>query len=249
MSISIFARLEAVREKRGAVAVALLDPDKKNDNDLLKMVQLINDSDFDVVFVGGSLISDNEFESRIKAISENTDLPVIIFPGSSNQLSKYANAVLFLSLISGRNPQYLIGEHVKSAPVINNLGLEVIPTAYILLDGGVRSSVEVMSNTSPIPMNKKDIILAHALAGEYLGNKVIFLEAGSGAIQHAACDIIRFLFPQLNIPIIVGGGVDTPDAAQKLVSAGTGYIVTSTQIENIPNREPLQAFTNAIHKQ
>ena len=106
MPISIFEKLEAVREKRGAVAVALLDPDKKNDNDLLKMVQLVNDSDFDVVFVGGSLISDNEFESRIKAISENTDLPVIIFPGSSNQLSTHADGVLFLSLISGRNPQY-----------------------------------------------------------------------------------------------------------------------------------------------
>ena len=249
MPISIFERLEAVREKRGAVAVALLDPDKKNDNDLLKMVQLVNDSDFDVVFVGGSLISDNEFESRIKAISENTDLPVIIFPGSSNQLSKHADGVLFLSLISGRNPQYLIGEHVKSAPVIRNIGIEVIPTAYILLDGGVRSSVEVISNTSPIPMNKKDIILAHALAGEYLGNKVIFLEAGSGAKQHAACDIIRFLFHRLNIQIVVGGGVNTPDAAHKLVLAGAGYIVTSTQIENIPKREPLQAFTNAIHKQ
>ena len=180
MPISIFEKLEAVREKRGAVAVALLDPDKKNDNDLLKMVQLVNDSDFDVVFVGGSLISDNEFESRIKAIFENTDLPVIIFPGSSNQLSKHADGVLFLSLISGRNPQYLIGEHVKSAPVIRNLGIEVIPTAYILLDGGVRSSVEVISNTSPIPMNKKDIILAHALAGEYLGNKLIFLDNSGG---------------------------------------------------------------------
>jgi heptaprenylglyceryl phosphate synthase len=98
-------------------------------------------------------------------------------------------------------------------------------------------------------MNKKDIILAHALAGEYLGNKVIFLEAGSGAKQHAACDIIRFLVHRLNIPIVVGGGVNTPDAAHKLVLAGAGYIVTGTQIENIPKREPLQAFTNAIHKQ
>ena len=248
MPISIFEKLEAVREKRGAVAVALLDPDKKNDNDLLKMIQLVNDSDFDVVFVGGSLISDNEFESRIKAIFENTDLPVIIFPGSSSQLSKHADGVLFLSLISGRNPQYLIGEHVKSAPVIRNLGIEVIPTAYILLDGGVRSSVEVISNTSPIPMNKKDIILAHALAGEYLGNKLIFLEAGSGAKQYAACENISFLSSQLNIPIVVGGGVNTPDAAQKLVSSGAGYIVSGTQIEKIPIRGILQTFTNAVHQ-
>ena len=248
MPISIFKILETVREKRGAVAVALLDPDKKNDNDLFKMVKLVNDSDFDVIFVGGSLISDNDFESRIKAITENTDLPVIIFPGSSSQLSKHADGVLFLSLISGRNPQYLIGEHVKSAPVIRNLGIEVIPTAYILLDGGVRSSVEVISNTSPIPMNKKDIILAHALAGEYLGNKLIFLEAGSGAIQYAACETISFLSSQLNIPIVVGGGVNTPDAAQKLVSSGAGYIVSGTQIEKKPLQNILQTFTNAVHQ-
>ena len=248
MSVSIFKKLEEVRNRRGAAAIALLDPDKKNDNNLLEMVQLINECDFDVVFVGGSLISDNEFESRIKTISENTDLPVIIFPGSSNQLSKYANAVLFLSLISGRNPQYLIGEHVKSAPVIHNLGLEVIPTAYILLDGGVRSSVEVMSNTSPIPMNKKDIILAHALAGEYLGNKLIFLEAGSGAKQYAACEIIVSLSSHLNIPIVVGGGINIPEDAHRLVAAGAGYIVTGTQIEEIPPRDTLQRFTKAIHK-
>jgi len=249
MPLSIFEKLETVREKRGAVAIALLDPDKKNDSDLLNMVQLVNDSDFDVVFVGGSLISDNDFESRIKAITENTDLPVIIFPGSSNQISKHADGVLFLSLISGRNPQYLIDEHVKSAPVIRSLGLEVIPTAYILLDGGVRSSVEVISNTSPIPMNKKDIILAHALAGEYLGNKLIFLEAGSGAKHYAACEIISFLSSQLITPIVVGGGVNTPDAAQKLVSSGAGYIVTGTQVEKIPLREEMQIFTKAVHLQ
>ena len=168
--MKIYSKLESIRLKRGAVAIALLDPDAKNDDGLKKMVQLVNDSDFDAIFIGGSLISDNEFESRIKTVKDNTDLPIIIFPGSSNQLSQYADALLFLSLISGRNPQYLIGEHVKSAPVIHKMKLETIPTAYILLDGGVRSSVEIISNTSPIPMNKHDIILAHALAGEYLGN-------------------------------------------------------------------------------
>ena len=167
--MSTFSKLEKIRAVRGAVAIALLDPDKKNDNGLLKMLQLVNESDFDAIFIGGSLISDNEFESRVEEVTNNTDLPVIIFPGSSSQLSQHADAVLFLSLISGRNPQYLIGEHVKSAPIIFNMKLEAIPTAYILLDGGVRSSVEVMSNTSPIPMNKHDIILVHALAGEYLG--------------------------------------------------------------------------------
>ena len=245
--MKIYWKLEEIRTERGAVAIALLDPDAKNDNGLKKMVKLVNDSDFDAIFIGGSLISDNEFESRIKIVKQNTDLPIIIFPGSSNQLSQYADAVLFLSLISGRNPQYLIGEQVKSAPVIHNMGLETIPTAYILLDGGVRSSVEIMSNTSPIPMNKHDIILAHALAGEYLGNKLIFLEAGSGAKEHAACQIISILSKEIQIPIIVGGGVNSPESAKTLVTSGAGYIVTGTQIEKLPTSKTLLDFTLAVH--
>ena len=246
--MKIYSKLELIRLKRGAVAIALLDPDAKNDDGLKKMVQLVNDSDFDAIFVGGSLISDNEFESRIKTVKDNTDIPIIIFPGSSNQLSEYADALLFLSLISGRNPQYLIGEHVKSAPVIHKMKLETIPTAYILLDGGVRSSVEIMSNTSPIPMNKHDIILAHALAGEYLGNKLIFLEAGSGAKNHAACELISIISKQIQIPIVVGGGVNTLEAAGKLVSSGANYIVTGTQIEKMPSSKSLLSFTKAVHR-
>ena len=246
--MKIYSKLELIRLKRGAVAIALLDPDAKNDDGLKKMVQLVNDSDFDAIFVGGSLISDNEFESRIKTVKNNSDLPIIIFPGSSNQLSRYADALLFLSLISGRNPQYLIGEHVKSALVIHNMKLETIPTAYILLDGGVRSSVEIMSNTSPIPMNKHDIILAHALAGQYLGNKLIFLEAGSGAKNHASCEIISIISKQIQIPIIVGGGVNTSESAGKLVSSGADYIVTGTQIEKMPSSKTLLAFTKAVHR-
>ena len=246
--MKVYSKLELIRLERGAVAIALLDPDAKNDDGLKKMVQLVNDSDFDAIFVGGSLISDNEFESRIKTVKDNSDLPIIIFPGSSNQLSRYADALLFLSLISGRNPQYLIGEHVKSAPIIHNMKLETIPTAYILLDGGVRSSVEIMSNTSPIPMNKHDIILAHALAGEYLGNKLIFFESGSGAKDHAACEIISIISKQIQIPIIVGGGVNTLEAAAKLVSSGASYIVSGTQIEKLPTSKTLLAFTKAVHR-
>jgi len=246
--VKIYSQLESIRVERGAVAIALIDPDIKNDNGLIKMVKLVNDSDFDAIFIGGSLISDNEFESRIQAVKQNTDLPIIIFPGSSNQLSQYADAVLFLSLISGRNPQYLIGEHVKSAPIIYNMHLETIPTAYILLDGGVRSSVEIMSNTSPIPMNKQDIILAHALAGEYLGNKFIFLEAGSGAKNHATCDIISLISKKIQIPIIVGGGVNTSNSARELVSSGASYIVTGSLIEKLPSSKTLLTFTQSIHR-
>ena len=212
------------------------------------MLQLVNESDFDAIFIGGSLISDNDFEARLEKVTTNTELPVIIFPGSSNQLSQHADAVLFLSLISGRNPQYLIGEHVKSAPIIHNMNLEAIPTAYILLDGGVRSSVEVMSNTSPIPMDKHDIILAHALAGEYLGNSFVFLESGSGAHNHAASEVVSIISKQLKIPIIVGGGINTSASAQSLVKSGAGYIVTGTQIEQNPSIKELLNFTNAVHQ-
>ena len=189
----LFKQLENIRSIRGAVAVALIDPDTKNDEILRSMINLINACDFDIIFVGGSLISDNEFERRLEFIKNNTNLPLIIFPGSSNQLSVHADAILFLSLISGRNPQYLIGEHVKSAPLIYNLSIETIPTAYILLESGVRSSVEVVSDTKPIPMEKHDIILAHALAGQYLGKSLIFLESGSGAKEHATCEIVSYL--------------------------------------------------------
>ena len=246
--MNTYNKLEKIRKLRGAVAIALIDPDFKNDTILESMINLINKSDFDAIFVGGSLISDNQFERRISVIKSNTDLPLIIFPGSSSQLSENADALLFLSLISGRNPQYLIGEHVKSAPIIYKMNLETIPTAYILLDGGTRSSVEIISNTTPLPMNKKDIIIAHALAGQFLGNKFIFLESGSGSENHATADIVFNLSKIVDIPIIVGGGVHTPESAYDLVKSGAKYIVTGTQIEKTPNLNQLLKYTNAIHR-
>ena len=236
-----------VSKERGAGAIALIDPDSKNDNILYKLISLINKCDFDFIFVGGSMISDNEFDTRIKFIKDNSNLPLIIFPGSFNQLSKYADAILYLSLISGRNPQYLIGEHVKSAPLIYNLSIETIPTGYILLDGGIRSSVEVVSDTKPIPMDQHDIILAHALASQYLGKSLIFLESGSGAKEHPNCEIVRYLKSYLSIPIIVGGGIKTAKTAKSLVESGANFIVISTILENIINEYDLIKLTESIH--
>ena len=245
--MNTYSSLEIIRKKYGSVAIALIDPDCKNDTLLAKIVDLVNKSNFDAIFIGGSLIVDNQFETRVKYVKNNTDLPVIIFPGSSNQLSKYADAVLFLSLISGRNPQYLIDEHVKSAPIIRNLNLEPIPTAYILLDGGNRSSVEIMSNTTPLPMDKHDIIIAHALAGEYLGNKFVFLESGSGAQNHTTSEIVHILANLLTVPIIVGGGINSAESAKHLASSGADDIVTGTQLETEPSIENLLKFTEAVH--
>ncbi len=228
-------------------AFALLDPDVKNDKLLKNHVDTINESGFSAILVGGSLILDNNFDERIKFIKKNTSLPVVIFPGSSKQLSSHADAILYLTLLSGRNPQYLIGEHVESAPIIKSLNIEPIPTGYILLDsGGDKTSVEVMSNTNPLPMNKPDIILAHALAGQYLGCKYIFLECGSGATKPASQEVINLLSQNLDIPIIVGGGITTPQQAQEISKAGANHIVVGTFIENGATSNDLQAITSSI---
>ena len=244
--MSIYSQLKQILIAKRCGAFALIDPDIKNDGALLETVEKINNSGFDAILVGGSLIQDNNFDTRIEYIKDNTNLPVIIFPGSSKQLSGKADAILFLSLLSGRNPQYLIGEHVESAPVIHSLNLETIPTGYILLDGGIRSSVEIISNTIPLPMNKVDIILAHALAGQYLGNKFIFLECGSGASNHASATIIESLSSRLNIPIIVGGGITSSASAKLISNAGASFIVVGTHIENGASVEELQEITASI---
>jgi len=244
--MTTYSKLIDILANKRCGALALIDPDIKNDRTLMETVDKINRTGFDAILVGGSLIQDNNFENRIKCIKNNTKLPVIIFPGSSKQLSGSADAILYLSLLSGRNPQYLIGEHVESAPVIHSLGLEPIPTGYILLDGGSRTSVEIISNTNPLPMNKVDIILAHALAGQYLGNKFIFLECGSGASSIPSTEIVETLSNKLNIPIIVGGGITTAKSAKLLSDSGARFIVVGTHIENGASIENLKLITSSI---
>ena len=247
--MNIIRKLEAIRQEKGAVAFALVDPDLKNEGLLKNITSGIVQAGFDAILVGGSLIMDNGFEDRINEIRENSTLPIIIFPGSSRQLSGSADAVLFLSLHSGRNPQYLIGEQVQSAPVVNNLNLESIPTSYLLIDGGVKSSVQVMSNTIPLPSDKMDIILAHALAGQFMGSQLVFLEAGSGAINPVPIPLLEYLCPQLDIPVVVGGGIRDAVTAGKIVSGGAGYVVVGNFIEKCKDQNALNLIVRAIHSQ
>ncbi|NOZ07312.1 MAG: geranylgeranylglyceryl/heptaprenylglyceryl phosphate synthase [FCB group bacterium] len=245
--MTTFERLEAVRTARGACALALIDPDTKNDTRLRGMVNRVTDADFDGILVGGSLIMDERFEERLELIKSLTELPLVIFPGSSRQLSRVADAVLFLSLLSGRNPQYLIGEQVQSAPLIHSLGLETIPTGYILLNGGAVSSVQVMSNTNPLPPEKQDIILAHALAGQYLGMKLIFLESGSGAENNAGAQLVEHIAGILEIPLVVGGGIRSGETAGRLVRAGAGYVVIGNALEGPASSDQIAALARAVH--
>lgn len=228
--------------------LVLIDPDRKNDSRLQDLVAEVNDSGADAILIGGSLIMDSAFEERVKAIKSASNVPVILFPGASNQLSREADAILFMSLLSGRNPQYLIGEQVQAAPVVKHMGLEAIPTGYLLMAGGSPTSVEFMSNSQPLPMDKPDIVVAHALAAQYLGMSLVYLEAGSGASQSVSDEVIQNVSGELDIPVIVGGGIRHPMEAAEKVRAGAKFIVTGTVLEQDESHGIMTSFAQAIHQ-
>ncbi len=201
----------------------------------------------DAILIGGSLIMAPNFDEMVAAIRSAASIPCLIFPGSVMQISKHADAILFLSLVSGRNPSYLIGEQMKAAPHIRHLGLETIPTGYMLIESGRVTSVEFMSNTRPIPRDKNDIAKATALAAQYLGMKLIYLEAGSGAQHAVPLEMISAVSSYVNIPVIVGGGIRTPEAAAQCVNAGASFVVTGNVLEKDEGRSLIREFAEAIH--
>ena len=247
MMSKVFQQLLDIKSEKGAGYIVLIDPDRKNEDTLVKQVTVANKSSVDALFVGGSLMMDSKHNERVAIIKKEAGIPVIFFPGGLNQLNQYYDAILFMSLLSGRNPQYLIGEQVVAAPIINDLGIEVIPTGYLLFDGGANSTVEFMSDTKPLPMNRPDIAVAHALAAEYLGKKLIYLEAGSGATHTIPLEIIQQVAAETNVPLIVGGGIRTPEAARERVAAGASFIVTGTILEENVNNVLMKEFADAIH--
>ena len=230
--MSILNFLNEVKDKNGFSLLALIDPDKKNDFRLKDILTRINSSNFDAILVGGSFIEDNLFEKRIKYIKSNTNLPLILFPGSSNQISNQVESMLYLNLISGRNPKYLIDEQVKGAKKINKLNIETIPTAYILLDGGSITSVSNISSTSPLNMNDKENVLSHALAGQFMGNKLIYFDCGSGSKFSIKSDLLSYISNEVKIPIIVGGGIKSYDEALQLSKYGASYVVVGNSLES-----------------
>ncbi len=220
-------------KKRGKKSlVILIDPDKINLKKIDKLADKIHQSGANYVFVGGSLLSDNSFEKTVEQLKKSLKIPVIIFPGNNLQISKYADAILFLSLISGRNPEYLIGQQVAVAPLLAKTKLEVISTGYILIESGKITSVEYISNTKPIPQDKPDIAVATALAGQMLGMKMIYLEAGSGASKPVSEKMIQSVSKHLKIPVIVGGGIRTKKQIQKTFKAGADIVVVGTAFED-----------------
>ena len=220
----------------------LVDPDGYDDADLNNLIGYINMNPPDLLLVGGSILF-KPIEITITALKLGCKLPVFIFPGNVFQLSDRADGILFLSLISGRNPEFLIGNHVLAAPHLSRAGIEVIPTGYMLIENGQSTSVEYMSNTRPIPGDKTDIAVATAMAGEMLGLKALYLEAGSGAANPVAPGMIRDIRKNISLPLMVGGGIRSAEAALELFSAGADMIVVGNAMEKDPGL--IKAFCEA----
>lgn len=225
---------EWIKNRRlGKKALAvLIDPDKAHERHLSLLCEKANNGAIDYFFVGGSLLSSNALDLVIHFLKINSSVPVIIFPGNTMQINLKADAILFLSLISGRNSDLLIGKHVEAAPLIYNAALEKISTGYLLIDGGKPTSVSYMSNSFPIPKDKPEIALATAMAGNMLGLKCNYLDAGSGADFPVSEKMIELVSKKIAAPLIVGGGIRTIPAAKSALNAGADIIVIGTKIES-----------------
>ncbi len=224
----------------------LIDPDFGQDEKVLeRTVQNACMAKADLLFVGGSLLTSTSFDRCVELVRHWSDRPVVLFPGSPAQLSRHADAVLLLSLISGRNPELLIGHHVTAAPTIKSMGIEAIPTGYILVDGGKPTTVSYVSQTLPIPHDKPGIAAATALAGELLGLRTIYMDTGSGATRTVPSEMIRMVRRAVDLPVIIGGGIRTAEDARRICEAGADVLVVGTAFEEDP--EHVFAMSEAVH--
>lgn len=225
--------LERKRSGKPAFAV-LADPDKISPSEMEHLAKLCNDAGVDYLLVGGSLVVAHQMDACIQRFKAESDIPVILFPGSPAQVTPYADALLYLSLISGRNPEHLIGQHVVSAPTVKASGLEVMSTGYMVIDGGAATTVSYMSGSSPIPSNKPDIALCTAWAGELLGLKILYMDAGSGARYPVPEAMIHKVSTGTDVPLFIGGGIRTPEEAYTAARAGATVVVVGNAIERDP---------------
>jgi len=237
-------------EKKEKQLAVLIDPDKLSEGQLKKTAEISQKAKVPFFFVGGSLLTSDTLYRSIRTLKENSDIPVVLFPGNTYQVSRNADAMLFLSLISSRNPDMLIGMHVIAAPYIKLSGLETVPTGYMLIDSGKPTSVTYMSNSLPIPNDKKDIAACTAMAGEMLGLRLIFMDAGSGASMTVPEDMIRFVKDSIDIPLLIGGGITSAEKAKSILDAGADIIVVGNSFEKNPELiEEFMGIVNGFNKQ
>lgn len=247
----IYTDLCALKTQGKSAFAVLVDPDKVAPADMPHLAKLCADASVDYLFVGGSLLVDNELDVCIQRFKAESDIPVVLFPGSPMQVTPYADALLYLSLVSGRNAELLIGQHVISAPMVKASGVEVISTGYMLIDGGAPTTVSYISHTSPIPANKPDIALCTAWAAELQGKHVIYMDAGSGAERPISEEMIRKVSSHIDIPLIIGGGIQTPEKVYANCKAGANVVVVGNAIEKDPLliRDLAQASKQAMREQ
>lgn len=233
--------------RRGAALAILLDPDRNASGELSEAAATCERGDADFILVGSSLMLRDNFGEAVAAIRKGSDLPVIIFPGHHTQVCGAADAILFMSLISGRNPEFLIGQQVVAAPQVRHVGLEAIPTGYMLIDSGSNTSVQFMSGTAPMPRDKPDIAVAHALAAGYMGMRVLYMEGGSGGTNAIPTDLITAVTEAVELPVIVGGGIRTPEQACEKVAAGAGCIVVGNSLEHAWTADAIHDLADGVH--
>jgi len=235
---------EKKRQGKKSFAV-LIDPDKVDKPALDELTSLAVAAKVDYLLVGGSLVISNHLDECVQQIKKNCSIPVILFPGSPSQVSKYADALLYLSLISGRNPELLIGQHVVSAPFVRQSGLEIMPTGYIVIDGGAPTTVSYISNALPVPADKNEIAMCTAMAGEMLGMKLIYMDAGSGAKRPITESMIKLVADHIEAPLIIGGGITDPEKAYLDCKAGADVIVVGNAIEK--DASLIKEMSDAVH--
>ena len=228
-----------------SLLAVLIDPDQTSAEEVDELIQLAASHPVDLFLVGGSLLTGDNYHTIVSHLAQRVTQPVVLFPGNHHHFNNEADAILFLSLLSGRNPEYLIGQHIAAAPYLTRSSLEVIPTGYILIDGGVPTTVSYMSNTMPIPADKPDIATSTAIAGELLGMQTIYLDAGSGAVQPVPVETVHKVRRQIDRPLIVGGGIRTAEEASARCEAGADLIVVGSAIEQEPGL--LVDMSRAVH--
>lgn len=245
--MNIYSHIIETIGTKGAVYLLLIDPDKITRKNFPEFMRICEASGVDGFLVGGSLMINGDLTENIKLIKKHSSLPAIIFPGSVNQVSQYADAIFFLSLISGRNPEDLIGKHVISAPLIKKYDLEAISIGYILVESGSVTTAEYISGSKPIPRSKPEIAAATALAAQYLGMKMIYLEGGSGAKLSVPNEMVKAVSSNCDIPVIVGGGLRDPREVREKINNGAKVIVTGNYFEDESNWPKIKSFADAVH--
>jgi phosphoglycerol geranylgeranyltransferase len=248
MKKNIYESLVAKKTAGQKSFAVLIDPDKVNAAKIEELTSLAINTNVDYLLIGGSLVISNHLDDVVQLVKKNCNIPVILFPGTPSQVSKHADGLLYLSLISGRNPELLIGQHVISAPFVKQSGLEIMSTGYMVIDGGAPTTVSYISNATPIPADKNEIAMCTAMAAEMLGMKLIYMDAGSGAKRAITEDMISMVSKCIEIPLVIGGGIKDPEKAYLNCKAGADLIVVGNAIEKDPSLiKEMSAAVHAVH--